>query len=103
MRPPNHADGELLLHLYEVRREPELRAARAWFLTEFQPQNWEQIKTGYLSHSEKDRWFRMTVSYWEMVGALVNQGVLHEQVFFEHTGEDIVTWQRVKPWIAEAR
>lgn len=103
MPKPTHADAELLLHLYEVRRESELRTARKWFLTEFQGVTWAAIKSRYLSHSDEDRWFRMTISYWEMVGTMVNQGVLHADLFFDHTGEDIVTWERCKPWIEEAR
>ena len=103
MPKPTHADAELLLHLYEMRREPELRRARQWFLTEFKPSGWMEIKLRYLSHSDEDRRFRMTTSYWEMVGTLVNRGVLHSELFFDHTGEDIVTWERCKSWIAEAR
>lgn len=103
MRKPSHADAELLLHLYDVRREPELRRARQWFLTEFKPSGWMEIKLRYLSHVDEDRFFRMTTSYWEMVGTLVNRGILHPEVFFDHTGEDIVTWDRCKGWIAEAR
>src|SRR5438552_18217771 len=45
----------------------------------------------------------MTTAYWEMVATLVNRGVLHAELFFDHTGEDIVTWERCKPWVAEAR
>jgi hypothetical protein len=103
MRKPTHADAELLLHLYEIRREPELRRARQWFLTEFKPTGWMEIKLRYLSHSDEDRRFRMTTSYWEMVATLVNRGVLHPDLFFDHTGEDIVTWERCKHWIEEAR
>ena len=103
MTKPTHADAELLLHLYEIRREPELRRARAWFLTEFKPAGWSEIKARYLSHSEEDRHFRMTTSYWEMVGTLVNRGVLSPELFFDHTGEDVVTWERCKAWIADAR
>lgn len=103
MRAPTPADGRLLLHLYDVRREPELRKARAWFLTQFKPDSWAEIKSRYLSHEDEDRWFRMTTSYWEMVGTLVNRGALNAELYFDHTGEDIVTWERCKPWIAEAR
>ena len=103
MRKPTHADAELLLHLYEIRREPELRHARKWFLTDFKAQSWAEIKSRYLSHSDEDRYFRMTISYWELVGTLVNRGVMHPDLFFDHTGEDVVTWERCKPWIAEAR
>jgi hypothetical protein len=103
MRKPTHADAELLLRLYEIRREPELRRARKWFLTEFRPGEWSEIKARYLSHSDEDRWFRMTVSYWEMVGTMIAQGVLHADLFYDHTGEDVVTWERCKSWIAGAR
>ena len=103
MAKPTHADAELLLRLYEIRREPELRRARAWFLSEFKPTTWADVKSRYLSHTEEDRWFRMTISYWEMVGTMVSHGVLHDELFYDHTGEDIVTWDRCKHWIAEAR
>lgn len=103
MRKPTHADAELLLHLYEVRRDPELRRARQWFLTEFKPGSWSEIRARYLSHTEEDRWFRMTTSYWEMVATLLVRGVLHADLFFDHTGEDIVTWDRVKGLIPDAR
>ena len=103
MRKPTTADAELLLRLYELRREPELRRARKWFLAEFQPTGWDEISAAYLSHSDEDRWFRMTISYWEMVATLVNRGVLHAELFFDHTGEDIVTWKKCEPWIAGVR
>ena len=102
-RKPTHADAELLLRLYEIRREPELRRARKWFLTEFQPTSWDEIKGSYLKHTDEDRWFRMTFSYWEMVGAMVNRGILHDELFYEHTGEDVVTWEKCKPWVEGAR
>jgi hypothetical protein len=103
MRKPNQADADLLLRLYEMRREPELRRARQWFLTQFRAEDWTEIKLRYLTHSDEDRHFRMTTSYWEMVGSLVNRGVLHPELFFDHTGEDIVSWERCKAWIQGAR
>jgi hypothetical protein len=103
MARPTTADAQLLLHLYEIRRDPELRRARAWFLTEFKVQSWAEIKARYLTHDEADRYFRMTTSYWEMVATLVNRGTLNAELFFDHTGEDIVTWERCKHWIADAR
>ena len=103
MAKPTHADAELLLHLYEIRREPELRRARAWLLTEFKSTTWAEVKSRYLSHVDEDRWFRMATGYWEMVGALVNRGTLNAELFFDHTGEDIATWDRVKGVIPDAR
>src|SRR5262245_4196701 len=103
MRKPTHADAELLLHLYEMRREPELRQARAWFLSEFKPTTWADIKSRWLTHGEEDRHFRMTVSYWELVGTLATRCVHHPAPFSDPTGEDIVTWNRFKALVADAR
>jgi hypothetical protein len=98
-----HADAELMLHLYEMRRDPELRRARAWFMTQFRPASWGEIKERYLDHSDEDRWFRMTITYWEMVASIVNRGVLNPELFFDHTNEDVVCWERCKNWVADAR
>ena len=103
MPKPTHADAELLLHLYEIRREPELRQARKWLLTEFKSTTWAEVKSRYLSHSDEDRWFRMATSYWEMVATLVNRGTLHAELFFDHTGENVVTWDRIKGVVPDAR
>lgn len=103
MAKPTHADAELLLHLYEIRREPELRQARKWLLTEFKSTTWAEVKARYLSHVDEDRWFRMATGYWEMVATVVNRGTLHAELFFDHTGEDIATWDRIKGVIPDAR
>lgn len=103
MRKPTHADAELLLHLYEIRRDPELRAARAWILSKYKPVPWSVMKKDYLSGSQEDRWFRMATSYWEMVATLVNRGVMHAELFFDHSGEAVVTWDRIKGVVPELR
>src|SRR5262245_65575367 len=103
MPKPTHADAELLLHLYEMRREPELRRARKWMMSEFKATTWADIKSRYLSNVDEDRWYRMTTSYWEMLASIVNRGALHAELFFDHTGEDIVTWERIKTLIPDAR
>lgn len=102
MRKPTHEDAHLLLRLYEMRRDPELRAARAWVISS-PPLTWEEVKSRYLTHDDPDRHARMVTSYWQMVGTLVNRGVLHPELFFEHTGEDIVTWDKCQQWIEGAR
>jgi hypothetical protein len=103
MPKPTYNDAQLLLHLYEMRREPELRRARKWMMSEFKATTWADIKSRYLSNVDEDRWFRMTTSYWEMLASIVNRGALHAELFFDHTGEDIVTWERIKTLIPDAR
>lgn len=103
MQKPDHQDAELLLRLYEMRREERLRQARHWVLQEYQPVPWEQMKTTYLKGSPEDVSLRMVTSYWDMVGALVNNGVLHAGLLFETTGEDIQVWNKVRGWVEGIR
>lgn len=103
MARPRTEDADLLLRLYELRRDPELRRARAFMISEFKAQSWEEIRPHYLTGDELDRHFRMTTSYWEMVASFVNRGLVDEELFFDTHGEDIVIWNKVAPLAAAAR
>lgn len=103
MSKPSATDAELILHLYDIRRDPELRKARQWMLSEFKATSWEEVGSVYLSGSEADRWYRQVTSYWEMVASMVNRGAVNEDLYFDTTGEHIVIWNKIKGFIAEAR
>jgi hypothetical protein len=103
MSKPSPADADLVLRLYEMRREPELRKARHWFLSEFKAASWEEVGSVYLSGSDADRHYRMVTSYWEMVASMVNRGVLNEDLYFDTTGEHVVVWNRIKEIVPGAR
>jgi hypothetical protein len=97
------SDAELLLRLFELRRDPELRRARAYMMSEFAATTWEAVRPHYLTGNEVDRQFRMVTSYWEMVAAFVNRGLIDEDLFFDTHGEDIVVWNKLKAIVPEAR
>ena len=103
MAKAKYDDADLLLRLYDLRREALLRKARNWFLSQFQAYNWEDKIRKYPPGSEEERFSRMVISYWDMVAGLVNNGLIHEELFFQTTGEHIRVWERVKPWIEIAR
>ena len=104
MPPRSSADDvHLILRLYELRRDPELRRARAFMLSEFAAKTWEEVRRHYLTGDEVDRHFRMATSYWEMVAAFVNRGLLNEELFFDTHGEDIVIWKKIEPIMKDAR
>jgi len=103
MPRPTPDDVQLILRLYELRRDPEMRRARAFMLTDFNPKSWDEVRPHYLSGDEVDRHFRMATSYWEMVAAFVNKGLLNEDLFFDTHGEDMVVWKKVEPIIEGAR
>lgn len=103
MPRPTSADVELILKLYELRRDPEMRRARAFMISEFNVKAWEEIRPHYLTGDEIDRHFRMATSYWEMVAAFVNRGLLNEGLFFDTHGEDIVIWKKIEPLVKQGR
>lgn len=103
MPKPTQRDAELILKLYELRRDPELRRARAFVLTEFSATDWEEIRSQWMTGSDVDRHVRMVTSYWEMVAAFVNRGLLDENLFFDTHGEALVVWNRVKAIVPGGR
>jgi hypothetical protein len=103
MSNPTAADADLLIRLYELRRDPEMRKARHFIISEFRATSWDEMQSQYLTGSEPDRYFRMVTSYWELVAGMVNRGVLDEELLFDTHGEDIVVWNKVKAVIAGAR
>jgi hypothetical protein len=98
-----HEQVNLMLHLYELRREPTLREARAWFMTNFHPKSPEDAMKICPPGSKENAYMRMVVSYWEMVANIVSRGLIDEEFFFENSGEQWVVWEGVKPIAEEWR
>ena len=86
----------LMLRLYDLRREPRLRQARAWFTDNFHPTSPEDMIEKYPQGSEENTYIRMVISYWEMVASIVNRGLINDELFFESNGEIWVVWDRMR-------
>lgn len=99
----DHHDAELLLRLYDLRREAKLRQARQWLLHEFHAQSSEEVNEKYPPGSEPNAFLRMVVSYWDMVASIVNRGLINQEFFFENTGEFFWVWEKVKKLSANLR
>jgi hypothetical protein len=91
----------LMVRLYEMRREPRLREAREWVSTNFHVNSLEDVMRIAPPGSREGASMRMVVGYWEMVASIVNRGLLDEDLFFENTGEQWGVWEQVKPVIGE--
>ena len=98
-----HADAELVLKLYDMRREPVMREARK-FLVGFFPQSAEDI-LGIVNAfgSQENAYFRQVVGYWEMAASLVLRGSLHEGLFLDNAGELFFVYGKFAPFINEIR
>ncbi len=93
---PDHHDAELMLRLYDLRREPKLREARAWFIPEFRADSVDDYLQRMAFGSKEGDFVRMVISYWDMAGSIVNHGLIKEEFFFENTSEFWAVWQKVK-------
>ena len=96
MAPMDPQNAQLLLQLYEMRRESKLRRAREWMMGNFWADNQEEFVAICPPGTDENAWYRQVTTYWEMVAAIVNRGMIDEDLFFETTGEALMTWLRVK-------
>jgi hypothetical protein len=100
---PTYEQAQLHLQLYDMRREERLRKARDWFFQNYFPESMEESMRVAAPGTETGAYVMMVFSYWEQACAFLNYGLLHEDLFFETSGEFYGMWQRVKPIISEGR
>jgi hypothetical protein len=100
---PTHEQAQLHLQVYDQRREARLRQAREWFFKNFFADTLEEAMKIAPPGTETGAFFMMVVSYWEQACALLNYGLLHEELFFDTSGEFFGVWERVKPTVPQAR
>jgi hypothetical protein len=82
------ADAELVLKLYDLRRESTMRTARAWMMYEFEPETWQDIHMTVGGFgSEEDQFWRQVLGYWEMAASLVLRGALDADLFLDSNTE----------------
>jgi hypothetical protein len=100
---PTYQDAQLILKLYELRREEKLRAARDWFTTRFFPSKAEDVDAIQSSTGPENAYFRMVTSYWEMAASFVARGILNTDLFLDSGGEMLMVWTKLEPFLAKIR
>jgi hypothetical protein len=99
---PTPFESALLnLHLFELRREPVLREARAWFVAEFNPETFEELLA--LASSERNASVRMVLGYWDMAASLVTSGAIDAESFRAAHGEVFATFSKIHPFLDQLR
>jgi hypothetical protein len=99
--PTPFESAQLNLQLFDLRREPVLREARAWFLWEFNPESPAEMAA--IVGGEKNAAFRMVVGYWDMAASLVTTGAIDGDAFRAAHGEIVGTFSKIQPHLAEFR
>jgi hypothetical protein len=103
---PTASDAELILKLYDLRREPEMRKARSWWLADFWPQSSEDLMNLAMNPKlQENHWMRQVMGYWDMAAMLVVHGTLNEAMFLEmsFSGEMFLVFGKVRPFLNEMR
>lgn len=97
-----YESADLILKLYDLRREELMRQAREWYAREFHPQSAEDVlKT---LRGNESAYFRMVTSYWEMAASFVNHGAIDWKMFMEaNPGEPVNVFVKLYPYLEELR
>jgi hypothetical protein len=100
---PTHEQAQLHLQVYDLRREARLRQARDWFQQKYRAETMEEAMRIAAPGTEGGTFFGMVIGYWEQACALLNYGLLHEDLFFETSGEFFWVWETLKPVAVQFR
>jgi hypothetical protein len=99
-------DAQVVMQLYDLRREPEMRKARNWFTVEFWPLSADDVvKVANAFPSQENVWMRQVGGYWDMAASLVLQGAVHEELFLQPgiSGEMFFLFAKIHPFLKEIR
>jgi hypothetical protein len=99
--PTPFESAVLNLRLFDLRREPVLREARAWFLRDFNPESFDELVA--IAGGERNASFRMVLGYWDVAASLVTTGAIDAQAFCAAHGEVFATFSKIHPFLAELR
>jgi hypothetical protein len=100
------ADAQLILKLYDLRREAEMRKARHWWVAQFWPQSADDfMKITFAMGTQENNWLRQVSGYWSMAAAFVLQGALNADLFLQPaiSGEMFLIFAKVQPFLKELR
>src|ERR1700681_29493 len=100
---PTHEQAQLHLQIYEMRREARLRQGRDWYFKNYVVENFDHAMRIAGPGTETGALAMMVLSYWEQACALLNYGLLHEDLFFQTSGEFFGVWELLKPVVPEFR
>ena|SRR6266481_1079005 len=103
MAQATYDDVNLVLRLYDMRREEKLRAARAWFSQNFKFKTVAEMNKACPAGSEMNASYKQVITYWDMVASFILAGVLNRDLFFQSGRELLFVWTRVQPLIGELR
>jgi hypothetical protein len=102
--PATHHDADIVIRLYEIRREEVMRKARKFMTEDFWPQSADDIvKLAQAFTTQENAYYRQMTSFWEMATSLVHRGAVDPNLFSDWAGEAFFFYAKFAPYLAEAR
>lgn len=99
---PDHHDAELIIKLYDLRRESVMRQARSainsWF-----PRSWDDVAAVTAPTHPMNASWRQVSSYWEMVYSMARHGIVHAEFLAENSAEGIFLFAKIAPHLERFR
>lgn len=93
--------ADLIMKLYDLRREPTMRDARNWYVSFFPESAQDVMQT--MVEPKTSAYYRMVVSYWEMAASFVARGAIDEDMFLDSNGESLMVYAKIEPYVDEIR
>jgi hypothetical protein len=100
---PDHHDAELILKIYDLRREPVMRESRDSINRDFWPADEAAALKILQPDHPLNRAWRQTSTYWEMVYGFARHGVVSTDMLLESNGEGLLLYARMEPYLAALR
>ncbi len=100
---PDHHDAEIVLKLYELRRESTMRESRTALMTRFAPTTADEFMAITKRDHPLNAAYRQVGSYWEMAYGLIKHGVLNAELALESNGEGLLLYIKAEPYLARLR
>ena len=98
----SYESADLIIKLYDLRREEVMRKARGWYMKEFHPRSAQDVVS--VLRGERSAYFRMVTSYWEMAASFVNNGAIDWKMFMDaNPGEPVNVFVKLYPYLEELR
>ena len=105
-KKPTAADAQLILQLYDLRREAEMRKARSWWFTGFWPRSADDfMKIARTPGTTENNWLRQVTGYWSMAASFVLHGALNADLFLQPavSGEMFIVFAKIHPFLKDLR
>ena len=103
MERAGYQDIDLILKLYELRREPTMRQARSYVGGKFAPKSAEEMVAIVKAGTPESGYMLQVYGYWDMVAAFVHDGPLNERLVYDTCQEMYFQYAKIQPYLAEFR